>query len=90
MSSLLKPDFSLTASDTQSTTTINNAKKLRSLVQAHTRRPTESKNQAFLYYLYCKPGLLTVLYSTTSTSNITKHINRHYPEIIIKKALSKN
>ena len=90
MSSLLEPDFSLIASDTQLTTTTNNAKKLRSLVWAHTRCPTESENQAFLYCLYYKPGSLIVPYGTASTSNITKHINRHYLEIIIKKALSKN
>jgi hypothetical protein len=90
MSSLLEPDFSLTASDTQSTTTTDNAKKLRSLVWAHTRRPTESENQAFLYCLYCKPGSLTVPYGTASAGNMTKHINRHHPEIIIEKALSKN
>jgi hypothetical protein len=90
MSSLLKPDFSLTPSETvESATTADHAKK-RSPVWAHTRRPIENENQAFLYCSYCELDLTVLLYSTANAGNMTKHIKRHHSKITIKKALSKN
>ena len=90
MSSLLEPDFSLTPSETvESATTADHAKK-RSPIWAHTCRPIENENQAFLYCSYCKLDSIVLLYSTTSTRNITKYIKRHHKEITLNKALSKN
>jgi hypothetical protein len=91
MSSILEPDLSLTPSVTvESTTTNQTHGKKRSPVWAHCRRPIQDENQAFLYCSHCVQDSTPPPYSTASSGNMLKHINRHHPKITIKKALSKN
>ena len=88
MSSLLELDFSLTPSETVDST-IDHSKKI-ALVWKHTRRPNQNENQALLYCIHCKLDSILLLYSTNLARNITKYIKRHYKEITLDKALSKN
>jgi hypothetical protein len=90
MSSLPELDSSLAQSVIAESTTASQAcSKKTSPIWAHCRPPIEDENQAFLYCKYCTPD--SPPYGTrNSSSAMTKHIQRHHPEITIKKAPRKN
>jgi hypothetical protein len=53
--------------------------------------PLEDENPDLLYYFYYEQGLIAkrASYGSKSSSAMTKHINRHYPLIIIEKVTNK-
>jgi hypothetical protein len=59
--------------------------KKSSPVWAYIRMPLENENPNLLYYFYYKE----VPYGSENSSTMTKHINKHYLLIIIKKATNK-
>jgi hypothetical protein len=90
MSSLLKLDFSLTPSEViESTSTVLYSRK-RNAVWKHSCCPRENKDQAKLYYSYCKLGSqpLGGPYGTNLTRNLKKYILKWHSDINIKKTLS--
>ena len=94
MSFVLEADSSVAPSVTpESTTTSQICKKVKksSPVWAHTRMPLEDENSDLLYCSYCEQDSTAkrAPYGSESSSAITKHINRYYPLISIKKAMNK-
>jgi hypothetical protein len=91
MSFILEPDSSIAPSalDESTTTTQSYSKKWKSPVWAYCRRPTKDENQDFLYCSHCLPDSAELLYSTTVSQNMKKHLKRWH-EITVEKALSKN
>ena len=90
MSFLHEADLSLAPSVTPESTTASQAckkGKKSSPVWAHTRLPLDSEDPDLLYCSYYN---LTKLYNSNNLLAITKHINKKYPLIIIKKLISKN
>jgi hypothetical protein len=53
--------------------------------------PLEDKNLDLFYYFYYKQNLIAqqALYNSESLLAITKHINRYYLFIIIKRTINK-
>jgi hypothetical protein len=90
ISSLLKPDFSLTPSEIIESTSANLHSKKTTPIWKHSRRPKENENQTLLYYFHCKLDSETPPYGTSLAGNLTKHIKKRHPTITIEKILNKN
>jgi hypothetical protein len=88
MSSLLELDFSLILSETAESSTDHSKKYFP--VWKYTRRLNPNENLALLYCIHCKLDSMLLPYSTYAARNISKYIKRHYKEVVLEKALSKN
>jgi hypothetical protein len=88
MSSLLEPDFFLTASETAESS-IDHSKKFAPIWK-HIRRPNPDEDQALFYCKYCQLDSIPSPYGSISSGNMIKHIKRYYKEIFLEKSLSKN
>jgi hypothetical protein len=88
MSFVFKTDsFIIPSITSELTTTSQIRKKIKksSLVWAHIRMPLENENPNLLYCFYCEK----MPYDSENSLIMTKHINKHYSLIIIKKATNK-
>jgi hypothetical protein len=92
MSSFIDTTLSITPSDTLESTSASQSRKKSKKsapVWDHTRYPLEDENTDFFYCSYCPLDGDKPPYDSDSSSNMTKHINRNHPIIVIEKKPNK-